>query len=113
MSAALDNLDADKSRELAGIILSQLGGMRFKAMTGAKNLMATKAGLRVSLPRNFAKNGINIVCIELTPYDDYTVKFYRYDSRDLSCTCIKERESVYCDQLQDVFTEETGLYTSF
>ena len=42
-------------------ILNQLGGNKFIAMTGARNLGATENSLCFKLPRGFAKDSINFV----------------------------------------------------
>lgn len=100
---------------VAKTILAQLGGGRFKAMTGAKNFGGTEDSLSFSIPGGggFAKNGINSVYIRLTSMDDYEVKFQRIRK----CNGMpmvrweSSHEGVYADQLQSLFTEETGLNT--
>ncbi|WP_289394839.1 hypothetical protein [Pantoea stewartii] len=58
------------SKEIAVEILNQLGGNKFIAMTGAKNFVwLENGGLIFKLPSNFACNGINLVKIELDPWD--------------------------------------------
>ena len=94
---------------VADTILQQIGGSRFLAMTGAKNLTANGTGLTFRLPANFAKNGINVVRIDLTPADDYNVTFYRV--RGTKVTTVAEVAMVYADNLARVFTAETGLDT--
>jgi len=100
---------------VAKAILAQLGGGRFKAMTGAKNFGGTEDSLSFSLPGGggFAKNGINSVHIRLTAMDDYEVSFRRIrKSRGMPVVRWESvKEGVYADQLQEVFTEETGLCT--
>jgi hypothetical protein len=92
---------------IATEILNQLGGNKFVAMTGAKNLMADNNSLQFKLPTKFAKNNINFVRVTLDPSDTYTVQFFNY--RGLNLKKIEEASSVYCDQLQDIFTSVTGL----
>lgn len=97
------------SMQVANTILQQIGGNRFIAMTGAKNFVGGSNFLAFALPRGFAKNKANKVRITLTPADLYKVEFfsmYRLDIRT-----IKEVDGLYADQLQDVFTAETGLDT--
>jgi hypothetical protein len=94
----------------AKIILEQLGGKRFVAMTGAKNLIGYEHALSFQLPNQFAKKGINHVHITLTPMDDYTMVLSKI--RGTGCTEIERYETVYFDQLQEIFTNATGLYTS-
>ena len=99
------------SPTIASITLQQLGGNRFAAMTGAKNFSGHDNTLEFKLPRGFAKNKANHVAITLDPSDTYTMSFYRYTPRagyvELSII-----DGLYFDQLCDVFTAETGLYTS-
>ncbi|EDZ4570188.1 hypothetical protein GVS27_22935 [Salmonella enterica] len=98
------------SKEIAVEILNQLGGNKFIAMTGAKNFVwLENGGLIFKLPSNFACNDINLVKIELDPSDTYNVEFFK--SRGASLKSIASYTMIYCDQLQDIFTETTGLYT--
>lgn len=101
------------SEQVAQIILEQLGGKRFIAMSGASNLAyfddEGESGLCFRLPSHFAINNINIVRIKLTFADDYTVTFYSKQGSRIAQ--ISEHEGIYCDQLQWLFTRETGLYT--
>lgn len=92
---------------VANTILSQLGGRRFLAMTGAKFLLAHASALSFHLPSNFAKNGINRVRIDLTPQDLYDVTFTR--ARGIKIFYQTKIDGIYCDQLREAFTETTGL----
>lgn len=105
----------------ADIILNQLGGGRFAAMTGSKNFIADGNTLRMSLARNASK--ANRLYITLDADDTYTMRFFRYtaprfNSKTVSfteekVTEVREIKGVYCDMLQGLFTEVTGLYTRF
>lgn len=96
--------------KVANTILEQLGGNRFVAMTGAKNFGDVGDGLAFQLSSRMTRNHCNAVKITLTPMDTYQIKFLKMGSRDLKV--IKIIDGVYNDQLQDIFTAETGLYTS-
>lgn len=98
---------------VAQMILEQLGGSKFSLMTGAKNFLGSANALSFSLPGGggYCKDGINRVNIELTPADDYTVTFYRF-RRGTELVVVSKHETVYCDQLKDVFETATGLYTT-
>ena len=98
---------------VANTILAQLGGNRFARMTGAKQFVGSDKALVFQLPGNpgYVKDGINLVKIELTPLDEYNMIFYRERSGKL--TEKAKVEGVYCDQLQELFTEYTGLHTHF
>ena len=89
-------------------ILAQLGGGRFLAMTGARNLTSRPDGLSMHLPRTLTK--CNAVRITLTAMDDYIVE--GLNIRGTTVTPIAYREGVYCDTLRDVFERMTGLKTS-
>lgn len=95
---------------VATVILEQLGGRRFLAMTGAKHLFAHPSALSFRLPSNFARDGINHVHIELTTLDLYDVTFSRYRDSDLSYQV--RITDLDCEQLPLVFTETTGLALS-
>jgi hypothetical protein len=96
------------SNQVAQTILEQLGGNRFIAMTGAKNLLSLDAegGLQFRIGRG-ATDGINCVRIELTSADLYTVKFYRV--RGVSCVLVSEFFDVYADMLRTMITAHTGF----
>ena len=100
------------SNAIASTILGQLGGNRFRAMTGAKEFVSTERGLRFKLPRGFAKNSINFVHIQLTEADLYDVGFYSEARGGLSLVERAAHEGVYADALRQLFTAETGLETS-
>jgi hypothetical protein len=90
-------------------ILEQLGGRQFIAMTGARNFVGHADALSFRLPGN-SKDGANYVKITLTPMDVYNV-----ETKSVRGVKVKDktsREGVYADQLRDVFTTITGLYTS-
>lgn len=105
-------------------ILQQLGGRQFLAMTGSKNLLYSAIEnnwLSMHLTRN--KLGAQYLKIILTPMDVYRMEFSRsvkkYETLpggkriciDEKLVILKTIEPVYDDQLQDIFTEVTGLYT--
>jgi hypothetical protein len=94
---------------IAQTILEQLGGNKFTAMTGARNLADLGDGLSFQLNSRMTKNSCNAVKITLTPTDTYQIKFLRIGHLQLKT--IKVLDNIYCDQLQDIFTSETGLDT--
>jgi len=104
-STTMSNIDVAKT------ILSQLGGGRFIAMTGAKNLIGDATSLTFRLPK--AKDGINAVKITLDPSDTYTVRFFRVGDRRTAYaqTDKSVHADIYADTLQELFTRITGLYT--
>lgn len=88
----------------AETVLHQLGGRKFIAMTGANTFIRDKNSIAFKLPK--AKDGIQFVRIELTPNDTYNLEFITKSGK-----MVKKVEDVYNDQLQNTFTENTGLYT--
>lgn len=96
--------------EIAATILAQLGGNRFCAMTGAKNFVQGTSLLQFDLPRN--SGGVNRVQVVLHANDLYTVACYKWSRDKLSLKDVGQHShGVYADQLQEIFTAKTGLYT--
>ncbi len=96
--------------KVANTILAQMGGGRFIAMTGAKNLTGSKNTLMFSIPKKAGKP--NKVVIELKPDDTYDVGFWNIARGGLSTKRVGHHTNIYADQLRDVFTRGTGLETS-
>lgn len=93
---------------VANTILQQLGGRMFTMMTGAKNFTGTENSLTFRIGQNCHK--INGVRITLTPADTYTVEFLRI--RKFEVKTASKHEDIYFDQLRELFTAQTGMYTS-
>ena len=93
----------------ANQILSQLGGNKFLAMTGANTLINTGLGLTMKLRSN--KSKANYLKITLNEMDTYTVEFQKVNYSKFTVNDVAAFENVYCDQLQKVFTLITGMYT--
>lgn len=89
-------------------ILAQLGGGRFIMMTGAKNFVGSNDTLSFQIPLS---RGINRVSITLDCNDTYRVTFDKFNARKLQMITVNTTNGIYCDQLQELFTEQTGLYT--
>lgn len=94
---------------VAQTILQQLGGRRFQMMTGAKNFLNLKNGLSFRIPATMTKQKINYVKIELNGLDLYDLEFGRIWKLDYKK--IKTLENIGAEQLQQVFTQVTGLDT--
>ena len=117
--------DTARSRDIAITILEQLGGKRFMLMTGAKDLNVVKNGLRFKIGRNASK--ANTVTITLNGLDLYDIRFSKYIPAKLVTNrakqtaewkqekneTVREFHDIYFDQLEELFTEVTGLYTHF
>jgi hypothetical protein len=97
------------ANEIAANILSQLGGAKFKAMTGAKNFLSLERGLQFDLPKA-GKNKANRIQIVLSPTDLYTVAFYK--ARGLNCDLIASSHGLFADMLKGTFERATGYAAS-
>ena len=93
----------------ANTIIQQLGGNSFCRMTGAKQFVVLASGVSFRIPATMTKNRINAVQITLTPEDDYTVNFYAIHGTKIKQ--VSSHEGIYCDQLAELFRDETGLET--
>ena len=91
--------------EVAKTILEQLGGNMFVVMTGARNFVATGAGIRFRVPCRKA----NIVEITLTPGDEYDMQFSLLRAGKIKE--VEKYEGLYFDQLAPIFSEVTGFHT--
>lgn len=111
------------NKTIAETILLQLGGNRFIAMTGSKNFLCDKNWLSMHLKRN--KSGAKFLKIHLNEMDLYDMVFTRvkktlnkeesfgtYKWYDEELIEVKRVEGIGWEQLQEIFTEVTGFYTS-
>ena len=88
-------------------LLQQLGGNRFIAMTGAKNLAIDKPKneLHMKIGRN--AKGVSHVRIRLSSMDLYDMEFLQVRAGRIK---IKSKEKgVYADQLGKMFKKNTGM----
>ena len=95
--------------KVAETILKQLGGNKFRAMTGAKNLAGDSKSLSMRIGRNSSNS--NYLQITLNSMDTYDIKFCKL-TRKYEEKSIKEYNGVFNDMLDDMFTAHTGMYTS-
>lgn len=93
--------------EVALTILEQLGGTEFVRMVGANTFVTSEIGVRFHY--NGGKTKTCAVC--LTPDDLYNVEFYNL-TRDGEIKNRRSHEGIFCDMLQDLFEEETGLFVT-
>ena len=108
-----------KNQIIATTIINQLGGNKFKVMTGAKDLLAIDNGVSFKLPSRFAKDGINHISITLNGNDLYDIKFNKITSKNhevynIRVPVLKEFKSfddVYAEDLTELFESTTGLFT--
>ena len=91
----------------AGIMLKQLGGNKFIMMTGAKHFGVGPKGAGFKIGRN--SKGVNFVRIDLKN-DLYDMEFFQVRAGKMK---LKSKvKQIFADQLQDMFTKHTGMYTS-
>ncbi|WP_421556755.1 hypothetical protein [Pseudomonas kitaguniensis] len=98
-----------EAQKVAAAIFDQFGARRFLVITGARDLVAIDQGLQFKLPANFAKDGVNMIRVELNAQDTYDVIAGRWARLEFK---EKTRESmIYAEDLQRAFTRLTGLDT--
>jgi hypothetical protein len=93
---------------VAQTIFQQLGGNRFAFMTGSKNFSSNGNQLIFRISRN--KTAANFCIISLNGSDLYNVQFVKAGKAYQE---IAAATDIYADQLQQIFTQITGLYTKF
>ena len=107
--------DKEYAKEIAATILTQLGGSRFTAMTGAKLSYTINSKdqplLRCTLPTDIPiNNNINLVLITY----NIGLDLYEYTFMDTRLApenrIIKQINQVYAEDLIPIFEHETGLY---
>ena len=94
---------------VANEIYRTLGGHKIVVMTGAKNFIDLKNGIRMKIGRN--KTNANWMEITLNSLDLYDVAFAKL-TRLGERKSLKEYKNVYNDSLVSLFESHTGMYTS-
>jgi hypothetical protein len=94
---------------IAKTILSQLGGNRFIAMTGAKSFVGSDNSLTFRIGRN--KTRCNYVQVIYNYGEDLYELRFGYVSIKKGLEEMKRIDGVYAEDLQRLFTDFTGLYT--
>jgi hypothetical protein len=95
---------------MSNVILEQLGGNKFRVMTGAKNFVADGDAMLLFTIGGGAKSKINRVRVRIMPNDLYQMEFFA--GRMLDLRKVATVADVYADRLAAVFTEHTGFDTS-
>lgn len=98
------------AKQVSGIILKQLGGNRFIAMTGAKDFAySTDENGNPFMVCKFKGSKVaNYLRIYLMPSDTYKfqlIKIWGYNSK-----IVHDLDGVYAEDLQRIFTDLTKLY---
>ena len=94
---------------VAKTILEQLGGNKFRMMTGAKNFFGYEYGVSMMIGRNSSNS--NYLKITLNMMDLYDMEFCKL-TRMGEKKSVTEYNNIYNDMLTDQFTAHTGMYTS-
>lgn len=95
--------------QIAKEILSQLGGNKFVAMTGAKNLAHGPDYLSFKIGKN--SGGVTHVKIRLDKGKDlYDMTFYKVRGAEMKT--LKDIKGVQVGDMAKIFTDTTGLHTS-
>ena len=95
--------------EVANTIYRQLGGNRFRVMTGAKMMVSTENGIRMRIGRN--KTNANFMEVSLNSLDLYDVTFAKLTKMG-EMKSVKTYDNVYNDMLVRIFESHTGMYTT-
>ena len=94
---------------VAKTILEQLGGNKFRVMTGAKHFGATEDSLSMRIGRN--KTNANYMEVVLNSMDLYDITFAKVTKYG-EMKSVKTYDNVYNDMLVEIFESHTGMYTS-
>ncbi|MDR0681675.1 MAG: hypothetical protein LBG15_07510 [Dysgonamonadaceae bacterium] len=108
-----------RAKEIAVKILRQLGGNKFIVMTGAKKIgyhhYETKGIVELSFKIGKNSTCVNTVRIHYVESKDLYNMYFNYEGITKDFSPFKKEmasyEDIYCDQMQDLFTSTTGLYT--
>ena len=93
---------------IAKTIIQQLGGNKFIAMTGARNIFADGQGVTMQIMKN--KSKAKYLTIQLNSLDLYDMQFKSID-KDFNLIIKAEKQNVYAEDLETIFTNITGLNT--
>ncbi len=95
--------------KVAETILEQLGGNKFRMMTGARNFVGYENGVSMKIGRNSSNS--NYLKITLNMMDLYDMEFCKLTKMGEKKS-VTEYNNVYNDMMTDQFTAHTGMYTS-
>jgi len=101
-------LNEKMDRKKAAIILKQIGGNKFIAMTGAKGFAFSDKYMSFKIGKN--SKGINFVRIGHNAKDLYDMEFGFVSVRGIKVK--KKVKDVYADMLGTMFEKYTGMRTS-
>jgi len=99
-------LDQEAEMKIAEDINIKIGGTLFRIKTGATNFVYGADYLQFDFPKG--RNGVNRAKIIYYPRGKYQMEFYKRGEEEAAGVVT----DVCFNELEDVFTERTGLYTS-
>lgn len=102
------------NRQVAETMYRQLGGGKFKAMTGAYNFVFGDEDGNVFLQCRFkgSRKANYMKVVYNYGADTYRMIFKKLGrAPKYKVTEVADHNGVYCDMLQPIFEEVTGLYT--
>lgn len=103
--------NSQENKQVAMTILEQLGGNKFIAMTGSHSF-SYDSDLSLTFKTRNAKQGIKAVKISLNGNDTYKMRFIKQKrAPSFAVSDVAVHNEVYFDDLQTLFTKETGLLT--
>ncbi len=92
--------------QISQAILEQLGGSKFRAMTGVKNFIRSNNSISMHLPNTKNKIKAKYFTVFLDADETYRLRFQK---RNLEI--IDDISGIPAEHLQAVFTNTTGLHT--
>ena len=109
-TGTMNTTTTEETLTVANTILAQLHGRRFIVMTGSKQFLGDDNSLTFQFPTH---KGSNYCKITLTSDDLYDIKFKRIHKVKgiTQVDQTSDHYGIYSDQLQEIFTNVTGLDT--
>lgn len=104
------SVDAAYNQRIAQTIVRQIGGGMFVAMTGATFIVpANYYGVVI---RFKGCKKCQWLHVRYNSNDLYDLKFTRFNNKTGEEIVVAQFSDIYWDQLQEIFEQTTGLYTS-
>jgi len=108
----MEAIQVENNERIVNEIIAQLGGNMFFVMTGSKpqykKVNEENPQIAFKLTRNKSK-ATHMTITYVSGLDLYNMEFFK--CRKFEIKPVKELKGIYGDQLQEIFTEVTGLYT--
>lgn len=96
----------------AETIIDQIGGIgALRMMLGTKAVVCSDQSILFDFKGNRKVNKCRVTYCEGS--DLYSVEFFKFSPKKLTCPKVQEFAGIYADQLRPLFEETTGLYLKF